>query len=243
MKPKKSAIYGILTAFAVVIALGGLALTQAQRTSTPEAPPAPSANAVIPPAPETTVAGQALVNERFDQAVNWERINDSIIHEYQAQWAVEKGHLALKQPQAGANIDSAIYLVPQTVAADTTLAAQFYPQGNQAIGLVFSYSDDGYYVFRVFADSSDLVYRYTLERVQPTTGLTRLAELRDDTSRGYVYNSWQELRVVRDGATITCFFGETKIFEVEDAVLGKGQVGVYAANMGDVLIDNFTVAR
>ncbi len=247
MQKSRLTLYSLLTFLAIGLAIGVYTFTTtAQQGIVVQVVPEPLAADKIPEAPEVSLpaAKNSVVDsERFDvKPVDWTQIDTSIFPEYQAKWDVSANKLMVGMP-LGSAPDGAevIFLSNHKASEQSVVAAQFFPQGNQVIGLVFGSSDAGYYLFRVFADSSTLPHRRMLQRFDAKDGYTTIAD--DTKGAGYTYGQWQELRVERSGSTIVCWFAGEKVFEVEDSTLGAGVAGVYTLNMGDVYIDNFTVAQ
>jgi hypothetical protein len=247
MPKSRLTLYSLLTLLAIGLAIGVYTFsTTAQQGIVVEVVPEPLAADKVPEAPEVSLpaakSGQ-VDSERFDvKPADWTQRDVSILPEYQAQWDVSATKLMVGMPAGSApNGEEAIYLSNRVVSDQGIVGAQFFPQGNQVIGLVFGSSDSGYYLYRVFADSSTLPHRRMLQRFDPKNGYTTIAD--DAKGAGYQYGQWQELRVERSGSKIICWFGAEKVFEVEDSTLGAGVAGVYTLNTGDVYIDNFTVAQ
>ncbi|MBA3469916.1 MAG: hypothetical protein H0T53_09755 [Herpetosiphonaceae bacterium] len=247
MPKSRLTLYSLLTLLAIGLAIGVYTFsTTAQQAIVEQVLPEPVAADKIPEAPEVAVPaarGGQVDSERFDiKPAQWTQRDVSILPEYQAQWDVRANKLTVGMPAGSApSGDEAIFLSDRQASDQSLVAAQFFPQGNQVIGLVFGSSENGYYLFRVFADSSTLPHRRMLQRFDPKAGYTTIAD--DAKGAGYQYGQWQELRVERSGSKIICWFGSEKVFELEDNTLGAGMAGVYTLNTGDVYIDNFTVAQ
>ncbi len=247
MPKSRLTLYSLLTLLAIGLAIGVYTFTTtAQQGIVVQVVPEPLAADKVPEAPEVSVPAARnlqVESERFDaKPAQWTQRNVSILPEYQAQWDVQASKLTVGMPAGSAPSGDEVMFLSDRQATDQSLVgAQFFPQGNQVIGLVFGSSDAGYYLFRVFADSSTLPHRHTLQRFDPKAGYTTLAD--NAKGPGYQYGQWQELRVERSGSKIICWFGSDKVIEVEDSTLGAGVAGVYTLDTGDVYIDNFTVAQ
>ncbi len=233
------------TAIALMVIIGMVGLTAAQRTST--APPPPAAQAIdqVSAAPEITVdKGTVLLQERFDtQPDAWSYRNRNIIPEYRINWDVRASKLVANAGAAGTSLDQELYLAPTILKGSYVVAVQAYPQNGFVTGLVFESSDGGHYLFQVFAGASANPHRYTLQRYDAQTGEYALLVDHQDGA-GFAYNQWQELRVERQGTTIICSVDGKVVIETKDDVLTSGgQAGLYAINTGTVLFDNFTVAQ
>jgi hypothetical protein len=247
MPKSRLTLYSLLTLLAIGLAIGVYTIsTTAQQGIVVQVVPEPLAADKVPEAPEVSLPAaknSVVASERFDvKPADWTQRDVTILPEYQAQWDVSANKLMVGMPPGSApNGDEAIFLSSREASDQSLVAAQFFPQGNQVIGLVFGASDSGYYLYRVFANDSTLPHRRMLQRFDPKAGYTTIAD--DAKGAGYQYGQWQELRVERDGSKIVCWFGGEKVFEVEDSTLGAGAAGVYTLNTGDVYIDNFTVAQ
>ena len=241
MNKHRTSLYGLLAAVLLVAAIGAFVVssrsTTAQQTSTRNV--APQAPEAIAEAPATNLAN-AVMQERFDaRPTNWVQFDQTLTPEDRGVWEVRAAKLAAIDNQ-GDPLGETMFLAPNPFT-EGVVAAQFYPQGNQTIGLVFNYADGGYDLFRVFAGDVDLPHRYMLQHFDPNTGYTTLADVAEGP--GYALNEWQELRVEqRDGAVI-CYFKGEPVIKVEQTTTAKGQTGVYTTAMGDVLFDNFEIAR
>lgn len=246
MPKSRSTVYSVLSIIAIGLALGVYTFsTTAQQAIVEQVVPQPLAADQIAEAPDVNVPASknVVLVERFDTtALQWTQRDPSILPEYQAKWEVQAKKLMVSMPAGSApNGEETIFLAPPTANDQSVVGAQFFPQGNQVIGLVFGSSEGGYYLFRVFADDSPLPHRRMLQRFDPVTGYTTIAD--NTTGAGYQYGAWQELRVERNGKTIVCWFAGKEVFRLEDSSLAAGQAGVYTLNTGDVYMDNFTVAQ
>jgi hypothetical protein len=195
------------------------------------------------PAPAPSGALNNIKSESFDALpAGWTDIEAAAMPDQKGAWASEAGKLVAKQPDSGQqSFEDSIFLSPNPVGARGNVSVQVYPQGNQVVGLVFRSTKNGYYIFRVFRDGNNASDHRQLQRYDATTGqYTTLAS--DTTGKGYVLDTWQDLRVELNGDLITCFFNNEKVFEVHDSQFTGGQTGVYTLALGDVIFDNFSVA-
>ena len=242
MNKHRTSLYGLLAAVLLVGAIGAFVVS-----SRPTTAQQPSTRNVAPQAPETiaeapaTNLTNAFVQERFDsRPTTWVQVDQALTPEDRGIWDVQSAKLVSIASQ-GDPLAETMFLAPDTLT-EGVIAAQFYPQGNQTIGLVFNYTSDGSYdLFRVFADDVDLPHRYMLHHFDPKTGYTVLADVAEGP--GYALNAWQELRVEQRGGAVICFFKGEPVIKVEQTTSAKGQAGVYTTAMGDVLFDNFVIAR
>jgi hypothetical protein len=195
------------------------------------------------PAPAANTALSNVQTEGFDaQPAGWAAGVSDAMPDQQGSWASESGKLVAKAPDnGGQSFEDSIFLSPINTAGRATVSVQIYPQGNQVAGIVFRSTKNGYYVFRVFRDGNNAPESRQLLRYDAATGqFTKLAV--DTQGKGYVLDSWQDLRVELDGDLITCFFNNEKVFEARDSQYTAGQAGVFTLALGDMIFDNFSVA-
>ena len=240
-------LVGVIAAFAAI----GIYMFNAVAQDRPHDPfteGALPANQVQPPpttvpaaAPSTALSN--IQSEGFDKLpAGWAAAASDAMPDQQGSWASEAGKMVAKAPDGGQqSFEESIFLSPTATAARANIAVQIYPQGNQAVGIVFRSTKNGYYLFRVFRDGNNAPERRQLQRYDAKTGLYTTL-IGDTQGKGYELGRWQDLRVETDGDLITCFFDNQKVFEVHDAQYTDGQSGVYTLALGDMIFDNFTVA-
>ena len=142
----------------------------------------------------------------------------------------------------GADFAPVQYLAPRMLAGDGTISAQVFPQGNQVVGLVFRSTEAGQYLFLIHRDVPDAPVVAQLLRYETASGtFTTLGET--TTGTGFQLGRWQELRVELNGATITAAFDGQQVFSVQDRTFTTGRAGVHTLALGEVLFDNFTIAK
>ncbi|NJL33587.1 MAG: hypothetical protein HC893_06635 [Chloroflexaceae bacterium] len=164
-------------------------------------------------------------------------------------WESTANKLAQSGSEEGQSLVETFLLAPPQVGTEAFIGTQIYPQGNQVIGILFGFTENGYYAYRVYRNAPHDPQRpgqlHLLEYYDATTMDYRVIAEKTtaDGIPGFETGSWQELRVSLSGDRIRTSFHGTDVFDVEETQLREGKVGLLTLAIGEVLFDNFTVAQ
>lgn len=206
----------------------------------------------IPDAPPVTLlsAQQPILVATFDeQPADWD-LNQRTYFPYEfGVWESAAGKLVQSGSEEGRSLVETFLIAPASLDTLGEVAVQVFPQGNQVLGVVFGFTEDGYYTYRVYRQTAhnpqNPAVTHLLEYYDATTMEYRmLAEKTTaDGLPGFRTGDWHELRVLLTGDRIQTAYAGEPVFDVEEPTIASGQVGVFTLAMGEVLFDNFTVAQ
>lgn len=246
MNRRRTLWAGLAALALVVVVTGGFYMLQAGAQDRPyntdTQGPRPAGEVLQAPTPQPEAQLQVVRSDNFDTLPkDWRTLDSSVLPDMKGVWTTESGKLVSQAPVVGGDFEETMFLAPVDTSGRARVSAQVFPQGNLVVGLAFRASDGGYYLFRVFRGENTPIRRH-LQRFDAQTG-TYVSILEDREGSGYELGRWQELRVELDGDLITCYFDGEKVFETRDSTLTGGEAGVYTLNVGEVMFDQFAVAK
>jgi hypothetical protein len=157
-----------------------------------------------------------------------------------ASWSVRNGILeqsGIAEEEAAST--DALLLTNDSTFSDATLDSYFYAGGGEAAGLVTRYSDNGYYLLKIFASAPNSEPKARLAKVTPLGGEVTLAT--SSSWSGYKPGVWYRLTLTAKGNQLTAQVDGVQILSASDAQLSKGRLGPFAFADGRAKFDNFRV--
>lgn len=207
--------------------------TSLPQPPTPTPPPAPAAAPV--PAAGTTLLAADFASPDLGK---WHVIDAGVALPGPSVWKVHNGRLI---PYSDAQDLPSMYttaLVGGDLAwRDYSVSVAGYVSNNDELGVVARASDNGYYVFKLFAQGQKpamALLRYDAAREAFTTLATA-------DSGGFAPRKWTTLRLQVQGSTLRAWVDGVEVLQSSDATLAAGRAGVAAYAEGGLEFDNLTV--
>lgn len=195
-------------------------------------PTVPSAPAL--PAPGGTVA----FNDAFDSPGldAWASLAQA-----PGKWVSVEGRLE-NWGDANGEIsnDATVLRTKDSSFADGTYEAMVYPTSGEGVGLVFGGSDAGYYRLTLYPNIPNSSPKAYLHRVT-ADGAQELAV--NSSWAGVVLSRWQRAEVKVQGSRVTISVDGAQVFDISNAEVGAGWVGVWSVADRGVVFDNVRVQR
>jgi hypothetical protein len=207
-------------------------------SGTPEATPSPFPTAPTLPAASGSIVYQndfgsaglsdwqpaALFAPPDDPVPAW-RVKDGLLEQVgdaHAEGTAQDAFLVLNKPQEQ--------------VSNGRLQVYFRSVSGEGIGVLLRYSNNSYYVLRLFGTSTDATG--TAQLLQVSGGSRSL--LAGSTGwHGYTRNQWQLLQVDLSGPNISVSVDGAPVLSTNKAALLTGQVGLYTEATGVAKFDNF----
>ncbi len=138
--------------------------------------------------------------------------------------------------------EDAFLLLNKTGLATDNFALDTYfrAASGESVGVIFRYTGDSFYLFRMYGDVPNNSSK--AELLQVSSGRRTLVASSSNWA-GYARNQWQRLSLVADGPNVTAMVDGAPVLQASNAVLLKGKVGLYAFATGVARFDNFRVTQ
>jgi hypothetical protein len=244
-----------LTSGAVALAALGLAVAGASQARTP----APPTGLVVPPvsgivspnegwrppnAPGLPAAtGTVLFSSDFG-AGNTNNWHAGVLPstDSPASWLVKDGSVEQAGDANGMEQTDAAYLLTgDTAWQDVTLEANVLGHNGEGVGLVWNASGSSFYRVQLFWTQPNTAPKAVLELV--ANGVAQpLASAPVSSYAGYTLNQWATVRVSSAGGRQQVWVDGVQLFDVANAALTHGQVGLFAYADSHSRFDNVRVS-
>jgi hypothetical protein len=142
-------------------------------------------------------------------------------------------------PDEDGTATEAMLLTNNSAFGDVTLDTYFYPGGGEPGGAVMRYSENGYYVVKLFASAPNSEPKARLSRFGSTGGEIILAQ--SSSWPGYKPGSWSRITFTAKGSDLMVMVDGVQLLRVSDSHYPSGRVGLYAYADGRAKFDNFRV--
>jgi hypothetical protein len=137
--------------------------------------------------------------------------------------------------------DRTILVAKAANLADGVYETQVFPMSGEGVGVVFRGSDAGYYRLSLYPNLPNKAPKAFLDRVA-LDGTAQALGTNSDWS-GFEFAQWQRIEVRAVGAHITVSVDGKRLFDVNDAGLSSGWVGVWSVADRGSAFDNVRVQR
>jgi len=124
-------------------------------------------------------------------------------------------------------LEEAYFLAGQPSWHDVTLEASVFAYSGEGAGLVWNDANGSFYRLQLLPNLPNLAPKARLERVQQGR-VTLLASTPAAAYAGYTNAAWQTVRIVSAAGRQQVWVNGGPLFDVHDAALSGGQIGLYA---------------
>jgi hypothetical protein len=187
-------------------------------------------------------SGNVVLNADFSSDISsWQ--GQPVQGDEPAVWRALRGKLVQNGDSSGSWSDEeAVLLSGDTSWANYSLETQAYATSGTPVGLVWRASAAGQYRVRLFQNLPNDASKARLELVAADGTVKVLGTAPVSRFAGYELGAWQTMKVTTEGSTQRVWVNGTELFNVTDATLNAGRVGVYSTADGGSAFDNVRVA-
>lgn len=157
-----------------------------------------------------------------------------------AAWQVQNNTLQQSSVASeGGGADEAL-LVTTAQFSDAVIDADFYATGSESVGAVVRYTDNGFYLVKLYPAAPNNSAKAELLLI--TNGVSRTLATAAATSwPGYTQGSWHLLSVKAAASDLSVQVDGLQLLQAQDAQYAKGGVGLYTYADGTTRFDNVRV--
>jgi len=199
-------------------------------------PPVPLAPAL--PAPTGPVLFSADFKSSDTGAWQTSILNNT---DQPAVWLAHDGLLQIMGDVNGDDpLEEATFRTGDKNWQNVTIDADILAASGEGAGLIWNAGAAGYYRLQLYPDIPNPAAKASLELVQNVRA-TKLAETPAAAYIGYQPYVWQQVRVTSTAGRQEVWVNGVKLFDVQNAVLTSGQVGLFAWADSKTSFDNVRV--